>query len=34
MIMKIGTLQKILLDHKDFVSGKSFVSFYNYFEQS
>ena len=25
---------KFLLDHKDFISGKSLVSFYNDFEQS
>ena len=29
MIMKMGTLRKFLLDHEDFVSGKSFESFYN-----
>ena len=34
MIMKMGTFQKVLLDHEDFVSGMSFVSFYNDFEQS
>ena len=34
MIMKTRTLQFILLDHEDFVSGKSFVSFNNDFEQS
>ena len=34
MIMKVCTFRKFLLDHEDFVSGKSFVPFYNAFEQS
>ena len=34
MIMKMGTFQKSSLDHEYFVSGKSFVSFNNDFEQS
>ena len=34
MIMKIYIFQKCLLDHEDVVSAKSFVSFYNDFEQS
>ena len=34
MIMKTSTFLNILLDHEDFVSGKSFVSFYSDFEQS
>ena len=33
MITKISTLQKLFLYHEDFVSGKSFVLFYNDFEQ-
>ena len=33
MIMKKSTFHTILLVHEDFVSGKSFVSFYD-FEQS
>ena len=32
MIIKMGTFQIFLLDHEDFVSGKSFVLFYNEFE--
>ena len=32
MIMKIVLILN-LLDHEAFVSDKSFVSFYNYFEQ-
>ena len=34
MIMKMHIFQIFLLDHEDFVSGMSFVSFYNNFEQS
>ena len=34
MIMRMGNYQNFLLDHKDFVSGESFMSFYNDFEQS
>ena len=37
MIKIMGAFQNILLDHDDFVSGISFVSFYNIyimFEQS
>ena len=34
MIVKMCTFRNILLDHADFVSCKSFVSFYNGFEQS
>ena len=34
MIMKMGTFRNFLLDHEDFAPGKSFVSFYNDFEQS
>ena len=34
MIMKIGIFRKILLGHEEIVSGKSFVSFHNDFEQS
>ena len=34
MIMKMDIFQKCLLHHEDFVSGESFVSFYNAFEQS
>ena len=30
----MGTFQNFLLDHENFVQGKSFVSFYNDFEQS
>ena len=32
--MKKHIFRKILLDHEDFVSSMSFVSFYNAFEQS
>ena len=34
MIVKMCIFQEFLLDHEDFVSGMSFVSFYNDFEQS
>ena len=34
MLMKMHGFPKCLLDHEDFVSGMSFVSFYNDFEQS
>ena len=34
MVMKIGNLRKCLLDHEDFVSCESCVSFYNDFAQS
>ena len=34
MIMKMDTFRKVLLDHEDFVSGMSFASFYNDFDQS
>ena len=34
MIMKMLNFQNFLLDHKDIVSGMSFVSFNNDFEQS
>ena len=34
MIMKMDTFKTIFLDHEDFVSCKSFVPFYNEFEQS
>ena len=33
MIMKMHSFPKFLLDHEDFVSGMSFVSFCNTFEQ-
>ena len=29
MFMKMHSFRKFSLDHKDFVSGMSFVSFYN-----
>ena len=29
----MGTFPKMFIDHEDCVSGKSFVSFYNDFEQ-
>ena len=32
MIVKMHIFQEFLIDHKDFVSGMSFVSFYNDFE--
>ena len=32
MIVKMDTFGKFLLDHEDFVSGKSFLSVYNDFE--
>ena len=32
MIVKIETFENVLLDHEDFVSGKSFVSVDNDFE--
>ena len=34
MIMKMGIFRKVLLDHEDCISGMSFVSFDNDFEQS
>ena len=34
MIVKMRIFRDFLLDHEDFVSGMSFVSFYNDFEQS
>ena len=34
MIMKMYIFREILLGHEDFVSGMSFVSIYNNFEQS
>ena len=34
MIVKMRIFREILLDHEEFVSGMSFVSFYNDFEQS
>ena len=34
MIMKMNIFREFLLDHEDFVSGMSSVSFYNDFEQS
>ena len=34
MMMKMGCSQNILLDHENFASGKSFVSFCIDFEQS
>ena len=34
MIVKMCIFQEFLLDNEDFVSGMSFVSFYNDFEQS
>ena len=34
MIMKIHIFLEFLPDHEDFVSGMSFVSNYNNFEQS
>ena len=33
MIISVHIVRKILLDHKEFVSGKSFVPFYNSFGQ-
>ena len=33
MIMKMHSFRKILLDHEDYVSGMSLVSFCNDFEQ-
>ena len=33
MIMKILSFRTFLLGHEDFVSGMSFVSFHNNFEQ-
>ena len=33
MIMKMHSLQKILLDHEDSISGRSLVSFCNDFEE-
>ena len=34
MIVKMHIFREILPDHEDFVSGMSFVSIYNNFEQS
>ena len=34
MIMKMHIFREFLPDHEDFVSGMSFVSIYNNFEQS
>ena len=34
MIMKMHNFREFLLHHEDFVSGMSFVSIYNNFEQS
>ena len=34
MIMKMQVFREFLTDHGDFVSGMSFVSIYNNFEQS
>ena len=34
MIVKVCIFRELLLDHEDFVSGMSFVSFYNDSEQS
>ena len=34
MIVKMHIFPEILPDHEDFVSGMSFVSIYNNFEQS
>ena len=34
MIMKMHIFREFLIDHEDFFSGMSFVSFYNDFEQS
>ena len=34
MIVKIRIFREFLPDHEDFVSGMSFVSIYNNFEQS
>ena len=34
MIVKMRIFREFLLDHGDFVSGMSFVSIYNDFEQS
>ena len=34
MIVKMHIFREFLLDHEDFVSGMSFVPFYNDFEQS
>ena len=34
MLKKTDIFRKFLFDHKDLGSGKSFMSFYNDFEQS
>ena len=34
MIVKMRIFREFLFDHEDFVSGMSFVLFYNDFEQS
>ena len=34
MIIKMHIFRKIKLDHEDFVTGMSFVSFYNELERS
>ena len=34
MIVKIHIFREFLPDHEDFISGMSFVSIYNNFEQS
>ena len=34
MIVKMHIFQEFLLDYEDFISGLSFVSYYNDFEQS
>ena len=34
MIVKMHIFREFLTDHEDFVSGMSFVSIYNNFEQS
>ena len=34
MIMRMHIFREFILDHEDFVSGMSFVPFYNDFEQS
>ena len=34
MIVKMHIFREFLLDHEDFASGMSFVSFYNDFELS
>ena len=34
MILKMDSFRRILLHHEDFASGRSFVSFYDDFEQT